>query len=68
VVEVYTRIENCTVDDIEQRPRSIAQDAARLNLVGEKAAPVGILRADHRDRWTEVHPFTFSVRAAAQSS
>ena len=43
-----------SVDIIEQHLRSVVQDATRRMQAGEEAAPVGILSADHRDRWTEV--------------
>jgi hypothetical protein len=42
------------VDIIEQHLRSVVQDATWRIQSGEKAVPVGILGADHRDRWTEV--------------
>ena len=54
-----------SADDIEQCLGSVVHDATRRNLAGEKAIPVGILSADHRDRWCA--PFTFSVHAAAHS-
>jgi hypothetical protein len=57
-VEVYD--ENRTlysVDDIEQRLRSVVQDATRRKQTGEKVVPVGILSSDHRDCWAEVRFF-----------
>src|SRR6266403_1733952 len=65
-VEVYDENRKLlSVDDIEQRVRCVIQDATRRSLAGEKAVPVGVLSSDHRDRWTEVRPFTFPVYAAA---
>lgn len=60
-VEVYD--ENrllLSVDNIEQRVRSVVQDVMLRMEAGEKAVPVGILSADHRDRWTEVRSFMWS--------
>jgi hypothetical protein len=57
-VEVYDKNRKLySVDDIEQRLRSVVQDATRRKQAGEKAVPVGILSSDHRDRWTEVRFF-----------
>ena len=42
------------VDTIEQHLRNVVQDVTRRIRAGEEAVPVGILSADHRDRWTEV--------------
>jgi carnitine O-acetyltransferase len=39
---------------IEQHLRSVVEDAARRIQAGVEAVPIGILSADHRDRWTEV--------------
>ena len=59
-VEVYNENRKLlSVDIIEQRLRSVVQDATRRIQAGEEVVPVGILSADHRDRWTEVrfvHP------------
>ena len=43
-----------SVDIIEQRLRSVVQDATRRIQSDEKAVPVGVLSADHRDRWAKV--------------
>jgi Choline/Carnitine o-acyltransferase len=68
-VEVYD--ENrllLSADNIEQRLRSVVQDATQRIQAGEKSVPVGILSADHRDTWTNVRPFHgFVSRAAAHS-
>lgn len=59
-VEVYDENrKSYSVDDIEQRLRSVVQDATRRKQVGEMAVPVGVLSSDHRDRWTEVRFFHF---------
>lgn len=49
-----------SVDTIEQYLRSVVQDVTRRVQAGEDAVPVGILSADHRDRWTEVRFVSFS--------
>lgn len=57
-----------SVDIIEQRLRSVVQDATRRLQSDEKAVPVGILSADHRDRWTKVRFHSLAwVRAAPHS-
>jgi carnitine O-acetyltransferase len=57
-VAVYDENRNLySVDDIEQRLRSVVQDATQRKQAGEKAVPVGILSSGHRDRWTEVRFF-----------
>lgn len=57
-VEVYDENRKpYSVDDIEQRLRSVVQDATQRKKAGEKAVPVGVLSSDHRDRWTEVRLF-----------
>ena len=43
-----------SVNIIEQHLRSVVHDATQRMQAGEEAVPVGILSADHRDRWTEV--------------
>ena len=56
-VEVYD--ENrllLSAENIEQRLRSVVQDATQRIQAGEKAVPVGILSADHRDTWADVRP------------
>jgi len=55
-----------SVDTIEQHLRSVVQDATQRIQAGEEAVPVGILSADHRDRWTEVR-FVLSGICAASS-
>ena len=58
-VEVYDENRKpYSVDDIEQRLRSVVQDAARRKQAGEKAVPVGVQSSDHR--WTEVRFFHIS--------
>ncbi|KAI0001470.1 acyltransferase ChoActase/COT/CPT [Russula compacta] len=68
-VEVYD--ENrllLSVDNIEQRVRSVVQDAMRRIGAGEKAVPVGVLSADHRDRWTENLRHLLSLSPANQET
>jgi hypothetical protein len=57
-VEVYDDNQTLlTVENIEQRLRSIVRDVMRRAEAHEAPVPVGILSADHRDRWTEVRGF-----------
>jgi hypothetical protein len=39
---------------IEERIREAVGDAQRRRGTGETAIPVGVLTADHRDKWAEV--------------
>ena len=40
--------------EIASQLRAIVFDAEQRLAEGERAVPIGILSADHRDRWTEV--------------
>ena len=54
-VEVYDENQaRHSVDTIEQRLRNVVRDVVARIEAGEEPTPVGILSADHRDRWTEV--------------
>lgn len=54
-VEVYGENQiRHSVDTIEQRLRNVVRDVVARIEAGEVPTPVGILSADHRDRWTEV--------------
>lgn len=60
-VEVYDENRQLlSINDIEQRLRCVVQDVTRRIQAGEEVVPIGILSADHRDRWTEVRSFTYS--------
>ncbi|KAF8501679.1 carnitine acetyltransferase [Russula emetica] len=68
-VEVYDENRKLhSVDDIEQRLRSVVQDATRRKQVGEKVVPVGILSSDHRDRWTENLKYLLSLSTKNQAT
>jgi Choline/Carnitine o-acyltransferase len=54
-VDVYSEdVKLLDVADIERYIRSVVEDANTRLEKGERAVPVGVLSADHRDLWAKV--------------
>jgi hypothetical protein len=49
---------------LEQRLRAIVADAQARRRAGERAVPVGVMSADHRDQWAEVCHSMYSCPCA----